>query len=304
MSNRFVLMAAALSTCLTICRIAAATPLPRIEPGPRIAGARVTHSVSYEKERMFQDYKLDFQNDQVYRFEGSIYSIISHVDDGWDQDRVSFEGSRRLIDYSKRNGITSFGFISSYGGGAQVFGQKDVNFVVNSESGSHHFQFPNGRTFLIAGGNMSLCLCEVLRDIILGTAVSTVKTGIDIVLVTDAIYDASSYWPSYMNGKAAPSGTKFVLEDMNSAKDDHFLAEYLEMRVLGRYGSFCPGQNYFNHDNVDAGDYTFELYRGTRKVGTVGKRGRVIRLVLSTTAQLDATIKRLAPGGPAAKVAL
>lgn len=301
MRNRFVLATVALSTCLTICQSVLAVPAVLVKPE---FPARITHSVSYEKERMFDNYKLDFQNDEVYRFDGPIYSIISHVDDGWDVDRVSFEGSRRLIQYSRKNGITSFGFISSYGGGAQVFGQKDVNFIVNSEAGSHKFQFPNGRTFLVAGGNMSLCLCEVLRDIILGTQVSNVKGGIDIVLVTDGVYDATSYWPSQLNGKPAPGGSKFVLEDMNSSKDDRFIAEYLEQRVLGRDGVFCPGQNYYNHDNVDANDYTFELYRGKRKVKTVGSKGRVIRVVLSTTAQLDATIKLLEAKRPPQGIAL
>lgn len=235
---------------------------------------------------LYNSYKLQFTNDENYTFKGDLYTIASHVDDGWDTGKASFAGTRRLIDFSKSKVITRFGFVSHYGGGKQEFTQDDMTFIADSAAGSHRFAFTQAKGFYIAGGNLTLCLCEVLRDLIHGTEGSTVATQ-NFVLVSDAVYDDESYYPSRLG--SAESSPKFNLAQLERASGatDEVLADYIHQRVIGKYGVFCAGQNYYRHADIDPADYTFEVYRGTKLISKVGTKGRLIRLILAPTQDLE-----------------
>ncbi len=67
----------------------------------------------------------------------------------------------------------------------------DVGLIVNSPSGEHRLQFPEGSTVYLAGGNFLLCLCEAFRDVLRGTS-GNLEPSATIVFVTDGIYHTLS----------------------------------------------------------------------------------------------------------------
>ncbi|MFN7729873.1 MAG: hypothetical protein ACK5P7_12015 [Bdellovibrio sp.] len=239
----------------------------------------------------YHSYKLQFSNDEQYTMNADLYTIVSHVDSGWDQERVSFAGSKRLVNFSKDKVITRFGFISSYGGGDQGFSQDEMTFVADSVAGSHKLSFSQPKGFYIAGGNLTLCLCEVLRDLIHGTEKASTAQTQNFFLVSDAIYDDVSYFPPELTRTS--NGAKFNLLQLEQTTGltDAILTDYIQTRVVGKRGLFCEGQNYFQHANINPANLTFELYRGARQIAKIGQKGRVIKLILAPAAQLDEVSK-------------
>ena len=244
------------------------------------------------KGQLFDSYNIQFTNDEKYLFNSPLYTIVSHVDDGWDEERVSFAGTQRLIEFSKNKMITRFGFISRFGGGRQQFSQNDMTFIADSEAGQHMLSFKRPRGFLIAGGNLSLCLCEALRDLIRGTEKASTAAVQNFFLVSDAVYDDQYYFPRAAGEpKTRP---KFTLADLINVPglNDSTLAKYIQERMIGTGEIFCPDQNYRNHADVNPKEFTFEIFRGSKKIAKYGNRGRHIRLILVPSTQLDATLKQ------------
>jgi hypothetical protein len=239
----------------------------------------------------YHSYKLQFSNDEQYTMNGNLYTIVSHVDSGWDQGRVSFEGSKQLVNFSKDKVITRFGFISTYGGGVQSFSQDEMTFVADSAAGSHKLSFSQPKGFYIAGGNLTLCLCEVLRDLIHGTEKASTAQTQNFFLVSDGVYDDVSYFPSQLT--TTVDGAKFNLLQLEQTAGltDAILTDYIHERVVGKKGVFCEGQNYFQHTDINPATLTFELYRGSRQIAKIGDKGRTIKLILAPAAQLDEVTK-------------
>ena len=227
-----------------------------------------------------------------YTFQGEIYTIISHVVSGWNTDRVTLPGVKKLVDFAKSKQITRFGFVSAYGGGdRQFFEPNDVNFIVESSAGQHNLSFPNGKAFLVSGGNLSLCLCEALRDLIRLTDSASAANPLPIFLVSDAIYDDRSYWPV---PSPRPSTSKFTLARLaaDPAATDAALLTYISDKVVGTFREFCPGQNYYGFPNIDKSQITFGVYRDGRHIGDIGNgQKRRIDMVVVETKDLDRVLK-------------
>lgn len=234
----------------------------------------------------YGDFKPDVANDQEYIYDGQVYSIISHADDGWDAERVSFPGAYGLIEFSKAHNIPSIGIISSYGGGDQAFEQKDVTHVVDSSGGQHHLKFPNAREFYVSGGNLSYCLCEAIRDLARGTNGTTVTKPVIFNLVTDGVYDDNYQWPDDFG--QAPHTQKFTLAEAitASAGDDAKLMRYLGTIFQVTDFRFCPMQTSGGHQDVTARVYTFPVYLNGNKLGSLGGTGREIQIVLKHSTEL------------------
>jgi hypothetical protein len=184
--------------------------------------------------------------------------------------------------------------VSKYGGDEmQFYKPNQVSFIVESDAGQHKFKFATAKSFLIGGGNLSLCLCELLRDLIRGTDAASQKP-LNLFLVSDAIYDDHIYLPSGIIPKSYP---KFTLSDMmrEPRMTDEILRKYIEHRVIGREDqNFCPGQNVFHFPAVDKKSITFQIYRNSRFVGAVGTGTDVtVNLIVTETSGLEKTIRAM-----------
>jgi hypothetical protein len=254
-------------------------------------GAGATMSENFE---INPSYRPNFINNEPYVFKGDMYTFISHAVGEWDKQGVTKPGVQKLIEFSKRHMITSFGVVSKYGGdGPQFYRPNQVSFIMESDAGQHKFKFATAKSFLIGGGNLSLCLCELLRDLIRGADAASPRP-LNLFLVSDAIYDDHVYLPYGINPKTYP---KFTLSDMmrQPRMTDEILRKYIERHVIGRDDqNFCPGQNFFHFPPVDKASVTFQIYRNGRFVGAVGTGTDVtVNLIVTETADLEKTIREM-----------
>jgi hypothetical protein len=64
-----------------------------------------------------------------------------------------------------------------------------ADFVINSPGGSHNLRFPNLSEVSYAGGFLSKCLCESIRDTVVGTSIGGDKS-LKVVLHGQAIFES------------------------------------------------------------------------------------------------------------------
>ena len=247
-------------------------------------GSAATANTS-ENLEINPSYRPNFINNEPYVFKGDMYTFFSHSVGGWDKQGVTKPGVQKLIEFSKRHMITSFGVVSKYGGDGLQFYRPN-----QSDAGQHKFKFATAKSFLIGGGHLSQCLCELLRDLIRGTDAASPKP-LNLFLVSDAIYDDHVFLPYGINPKTYP---KFTLSDLvrQPRMTNEILRKYIERHVIGRDDqNFCPGQNAFHFQPIDKKSITFQIYRDDRFVGAVG--AGTVNLIVTETADLEKTIRAM-----------
>ena len=235
-------------------------------------------------------YRPHFINNEEYTFTGDMYTFVSHAVDGWDAKKLTYPGVQSLLSFSKKHIITTFGVVSKYGGeGLQFYTPNEVSFLVESDAGQSKFKFTKAKNFLIGGGNLSLCLCELLRDLVRSTAASSTQP-LNLFLVSDAIYDDVTYWPYPQPSQTQP---KFTLRSIVNQPNmtDEIVFEYIERRVIGTGANFCPGQNVFRFPQVDKNSVTFKVFHGLNLIGTVGNGQAVtVNLIAVDSSDLEKVI--------------
>ncbi len=171
-------------------------------------------------------FRADIANNQEVRLEGTTHVLFSHATAYWDYDSSSRAGVRALLAFANRHRYPTLAAVHE----AAINNPSDAELyfvrpgettrVLNSEAGQHRLSFPQARHVFIAGGNLTLCLCEAIRDVVRGTR-QTAGT-LNLVLVRDAIYD----W----DGNLDPIGR----EDVDSFVHSYFMPSFR-----------CPGQNWY-----------------------------------------------------------
>lgn len=226
------------------------------------------------------DYPLHIVNNQEHVFSGEFYSIVSHVSGGegqyvYDRAHLTEPGVQAPVEFSTRNAIPSIGIVSENGGpAAQFFRPNQVTYVAQSHGGQHRFSFPDIKTVFIGGGNLSLCLCEVIRDVIRRSARQSQK--LKIVLVTDAIYDWTIFWPfpatlhrnvnnQYVHEPLFLSATReterFLLSEVVELTRQYpdVLINYFKRGILAEK-EFCPDQNTSEEPPLVSTGYNISVY--------------------------------------------
>jgi hypothetical protein len=169
--------------------------------------------------------------------------FFSHATSFWDWDSSSLAGTRRLLEFARENAITTIaavhgGALQSASVAEQYFIRgSEVNYVVVSEAGQHKLSFPNARNIYLAGGNLTLCLCEAIRDTVRGTVATS--EALNIILVKDAIYD----WDSGLDPITQSQLEKFV--------SGFFIPSFN-----------CPWQNYYQFPPMRLSDFKLEVFFG------------------------------------------
>lgn len=237
-------------------------------------------------------YVSQFKNLEPYTFTGPIYTFVNHVVGGWDPKRVSYAGTKNVVKFSESKGITTFGFVSLYGGSEmQFFAPNQVDFIVTADAGPHRFKFTQAKNFIVSGGNLTMCLCEVIRDLINGTEKSLNPAPLQMFVVSDATYDNGSW--GYDNNK---SGDKFTLKeivDTDKTPNKSVVSKYMIDFVLGLAGngSYCPSQNYYQAAPVLAANYKHRIILNNREIGTYGT-GREVTYIIVESTELEKTLAK------------
>jgi hypothetical protein len=247
-------------------------------------------------------YPTQFKNNQVHAFSAKAFLLIGHATRQWDGPEVSKNGVIELVRFAKENGIPSIGFISEASQFHDEFYQpQDVNFLADSFSGTHRFHFPDSRLFIIAGGNFSYCLCELIRDTISG--VSKSLDTVSFIFISDAIYNPMGHWPPELGPRsvqltpeqqAQPWFTPtFTLSEILKNGKPKTMASYLNQEVIGGKKRFCPNQNTFDTPELDKSKYKFVLFSWAGKpIGTVGNGNKEIHFYFSESSELQNNLKK------------
>lgn len=195
-----------------------------------------------------------FENEAI-TLEGSQYLFISHPSRLYDSSATALSGIKKYIHWAHQYAIpTLMSFASD---ATQNYSQanryyvdgKEVEFELQSEGGAHLLSFPKAHSLYFAGGNLSLCLCESIRDSVENSA--SPHTTLKIFLLGDAIYENASNVLEDLPLPQATSEKSYSLNELihnvGQKKFFHFLAKALfgaEQTFGGENGLiFCPRQN-------------------------------------------------------------
>lgn len=138
---------------------------------------------------------MDARDHEQIILTDKVYTFLNHATAHWDKARSSKDGIKNLLAFSSKNNIP---VISTFDTNSLTYDQlmnkyfiapKDVDIAIESWAGQHNIVFKNAKKIFISGGNLSLCLCESIRDIVRGSIGLQDNTHIDLYIVTDAIYD-------------------------------------------------------------------------------------------------------------------
>ncbi|MGE3757893.1 MAG: hypothetical protein AB7H97_09055 [Pseudobdellovibrionaceae bacterium] len=248
-------------------------------------------SSAYSAEGIHPSYRENFGNSEMHTFDGSLYAFINHAVQAWDPQGVSYHGIRNLIQFTKEYKIPSFGFVSQFGGpGLQFYSPKEVTYIAVSDAGQHRLSFSQAKNFILSGGNFSLCFCELMRDLIHGTTLSTNSAPLQLFLVADGIYE-NGQW-SYDNGL---DGAKFNLETLikyDKSKDKRGVLKYFETYVGGgrKDSEFCPSQNFFHFPIIVQKNYRYRIFIEDKELGVLGKGATEIRFIIVNSKNIKQTL--------------
>ncbi|HXH29855.1 MAG TPA: hypothetical protein VNJ01_03515 [Bacteriovoracaceae bacterium] len=192
----------------------------------------------------------EFQDNEVKILYEHNYVIISHATRKWDEDDSSRAGVQALARFANLFRITSLAAVHEGAttdpreAGDYFVSQKDVNHVYVSGAGQHKIRYVQARNIFIAGGNLTLCLCETIRDIVRGARIPR-QRPLNLYLVQDAIYD----WDS-------------SFDPITANTVDRFVASYILPDFL------CPDQNWYNFPPVRLNKVKLAIYNENRLLKT------------------------------------
>ncbi len=141
----------------------------------------------------------DFFSDKSAELNEEVYVVFGHSTKRWDYSRMSEQGSRELLQFAQTNAITTIASVHEAATQREEVAQEyfvknsEVDNVLLSSGGQHKLNFTHANKIYLAGGNLSLCLCETIRDIV-GRMDWSQRTTLQLVLVKDALYDWK-FWP-------------------------------------------------------------------------------------------------------------
>lgn len=256
-------------------------------------------------------YQFNFRENEEVTFSGETFVFLSHATTFYAQGNYSEAGIQNLADFAKANRIPSFGIISADSAkNSQFYRPDQATYLVPSRGGQIAFKFPEARNFLIGGGNLHICLCELMRDLIKGSLNS--ERPINLFIITDATYDDSIFVPrisdpttGLMIRYKAPitvyKNGEFLTAELvrNSAQDPEVVNEYIS-QIFGATAltvlapmPFCPQQNAMKSANLDHELMSYSIYLGPKYLKTfvMGSHPSYrVRFILTESKDLKETL--------------
>ena len=194
---------------------------------------------------------------------GNIFTVIVHDSFKFEPARISAGPIAALVAASQNAGIP----VIELSAEKYEKYKLNVDIYVKSSGGQHGLELETAATLFIAGGNLSQCLCETLRDFIKNS-----KVDLKIVLITNAIYDHAAFWLGPGEGHR-----QLLLSELSESQrltQGEFSDLFFGDNVLGVTRGMCPKQNILNspaylvEDNsliYKIGKHTFEFKNANRR---------------------------------------
>ena len=133
------------------------------------------------------------QNEEMIMPEKA-YTFLNHSTADWDDKRLTESTVLRMVDFSKHHHMPSIAtvhtdaFLNQFKEASFYFiSNQTVDYVMHSDGGHHRLKFPNAKAIMVGGGNLHLCLCESIRDIVNG--LMPLKENKQIFIVHEATFD-------------------------------------------------------------------------------------------------------------------
>lgn len=240
-------------------------------------------------------FRSELKEREPRTFSSELYIIFNHSSKTWDKNESSKEATLRLLDISRNNQkiktITAVDEgAAAFDGAAKLYFMKsaDVNHTIISRSGSHKMNFLNAKTLIFAGGNLSLCLCESIRD-----SIKFSNSNLNILLVADAIFEGSFYAKKYVDRSTSLKEVD-SLENIMKLMDEDRIKAYFNNEVFGKKG-LCPHQHYYSWQEEPYSNkgLTINLIKETQNIGHFGKGKRVISFYITNIKDLESDLTKL-----------
>lgn len=191
-----------------------------------------------------QVFKANFGNNELVYLHGHDYAVFSHATSFWDQDRSSYAGVRNLLAFARAKNLYTINSVSTDAltdseNASQYFVRPgETQFVLASFAGQHKLRIPTARNIYISGGNLTLCLCEAVRDFVRGSKISKRVIPLNLHLVYDAIYD----WDA----------------TLDPVLDEKRLVDFVNKYFLPSFS--CPDQNWYNFKQLKLAGIKMNLF--------------------------------------------
>lgn len=232
-------------------------------------------------------------NEEVTFTERANYVIFNHGSTYYDQPGASRDGTLRLLEIIRRSperyrsmvAVDPAAIENRELGERYYVRSDDVDLTSTSYSGAHRISLPNAETLIFSGGNLSMCLCESIRDFIRRR--TNPGDNLDVVLVADAIYDFA-FW----NPTASQAQSHQTLERLLGDMTDVMAEYYFQNEVIGTE-KMCPNQDFSDEPDVDPREYSFVIKRNGRVWRTIGSGPRRVTLHISRTQEFESTMDEL-----------
>jgi hypothetical protein len=241
-------------------------------------------------------FKPEVGDNEAHSFQGTHILYINHASALWDSNKTSSDAIKELLSIVKSSGkFQTFAAVHSPSttylpAAKDYFVQpEDVDHTVLSSTGAHRLSFSEAKVIAFGGGNLSMCLCEAMRDIIRND-VQTVPAK--IVLVKETIFDDSLYPNKYRQSSPLQSWNSFNLAEILSVMDDYSITEYFKNDIIGN-NQFCPHQKMGVVGPLKVSDFNIILKEGNRVIGKFGNGPRTISIQLSTISNFLSEIDEL-----------
>ena len=255
--------------------------------------------------------KPDITEEDVEVYDSNKYYVIfNHATREWDYSLASKDGALKLfrIINKKPEKFESFVFAEAnafhgnvsygeeYDSQAYYIKGLEADHALLSSAGAHKLSFPNSQILIIAGGNLTLCLCQTIRDSIRG---SNNSLPLNLVLVTDAIYDVIDTAVPYFKTPPRTTGTSANLEKLLSLMvDDNKIHSFLKREVIGEE-SFCPviGGTTQGENSLNPKNYKFVFKREGKELGIISNGNKIINIHLTKVSNFEKTIYDIESSG-------
>ena len=210
--------------------------------------------------------------------------FVNHASSSYDMSYSTREGVVRAYRLARVDpGVTIVGAYNSetrplYDESYVKREENDAWFV--SETGPHTLQFPQAKQIYYAGGYLSLCLCESVRDTVRNSKQSPLK----LTLLSDAVYGltarSNQYSSEYLDEQVA------TLETIAGHMDKATITKYLRSLFFKVDGNLCrenANSSYYDKDfGLGARIY---FYDGEKEEYIAGVGARKVVIDIQTSSQ-------------------
>ena len=211
------------------------------------------------------------RDNQPSTFSSPVYVAFVHSAERFVRFETAGPGTINLLNFAKKHRISRVGFVQNDSGpeyNFQFYPAADMDLLVESTAGQHNIYFPNTNTLIVAGGNLTQCLCAFLRDTI-RNANRNLYQPLRIILVSDAIYD---------KGLLGIVDSRFRnLQEFVQAEGTKPLLELMRKYIFGTGPQHICWNHYTGpgYSNIFRHNYVFRIFSETKELAVEGQESGI-----------------------------